>query len=284
MHAVSDADLPPLGLPRWHSIRPADLWRWPLPELPSLTDRLLTRLVGLLALTGIAEIEGWERVHPRHDPFLLAANHSSRREALLLPAVVLLARGGRPVRFLADWNFRLIPGVGRLYDRGGAITLTRKPARPRILNRLKPRFESPITAFKQARAHLLRGGAVGIFPEGRVNRDVASLLPGRRGAARLSLELGVPVVPVGIRFAGRGAATGSVDPSSPLHLQFGEPMHPPAVSARPSHGLVTDWHAELMTAIAHLSGKHWPGPTGAKPRLHQLQQQFPPDERGGGLC
>jgi len=284
MHAVSDADLPSPGLPRWHALRPSDLWRWPLGELAHPTDRLLTRLVGLLALARIAEIEGWEQVHPRHDPFLLVANHSSRREAVLLPAVLMLARHGRPVRFLADWNFRLIPGVGRLFDRSGAITLTRKPARPRILNRLKPRFESAVSALEQARAHLLRGGAIGIFPEGRVNRDAAHLLAGRRGTARLSLELGVPLVPVGIRFAGRDTATGTVDPSSPMHLQFGEPMHPPAVSARPSRGQVTDWHAELMRAIAHLSGKHWPGPTAAKPRLPQSPQRFAPDERGGGAC
>jgi 1-acyl-sn-glycerol-3-phosphate acyltransferase len=284
MHAVSDADLPSPGLPRWRNLRAADLWRWPLAELANPTDRLLTRLVGLLALAGIAEIEGWDLVHPRHDPFLLVANHSSRREALLLPAVLLLARGGRPVRFLADWNFRLIPGVGRLYDRSGAITLTRKPARPRILNRLKPRFEPAVSALEQARAHLLRGGAVGLFPEGRVNRDAAHLLAGRRGAARLSLELGVPLVPVGIRFAGRDTATGTVDASSSMYLEFGDPMHPPAVSAMPSRGLVTDWHAELMTAIAYLSGKHWPGPTAARPRAPQPPQRFPPDERGGNPC
>lgn len=284
MHAVCDADLPPAGLPRWHALRPVDLWRWPLAELANPADRLLTRLVGLLALAGIAEIEGWERVYPRHDPMLLVANHSSRREAILLPAVLLLARQGRPVRFLADWNFRLIPGVGRLYDRSGAITLTRKPARPRILNGLKPRFESAVSALDQARAHLLCGGSVGIFPEGRVNRDASRLLAGRRGAARLSLELGVPLVPVGIRFARRGPAAGTVDSSSPMHLQFGEPMHPPVVSTRPSRGLVSDWHAELMTAIAGLSGKHWPGPTAARPRPTRPSQGLAPDERGGGPC
>lgn len=242
----------------WAGLKPSDVWRWPLPELPRRGDRLLARLAGLFALGTLSEIEGWERVHPRNDPFLLVANHSSRREVVVLMAILLLARGGRPVRFLADWNFRLIPGVGHLYDHSGAISLTRKDARPRVLNRLKPMFESAVPAYEQALRHLKRGGSLGIFPEGTVNRGGSRLLRGRRGAARLSLQAQVPVVPAGIRFARRDPRTGDVDTSSPMTIRFGEPMNlPPSPRLPPPREAVSDWHAQLMAAIAVQCGKDW---------------------------
>jgi 1-acyl-sn-glycerol-3-phosphate acyltransferase len=272
----------------WTELRPRDLWGWPLPGLARFGDRLLARLAGLLALRGIQDIEGWERIHPRNDPFLLVANHSSRREALLLPAILLLARGGSPVRFLADWNFRLIPGVGRLYDRTGTITLTRKDARPRLLNRLKPLFEPPIPAHVEALSHLRGGGSVGIFPEGTVNRDGGRLLRGRRGAARLSLEAGVPVVPVGIRFTGVDPRTGLVVSGSSVRIRFGEVLHPPHPVALPaSLGAVSDRHEELMTSIAALCSKEWSGTPpsrGIRTRTWRPAPPFIEPRRGDTPC
>ncbi|MFY9975246.1 MAG: lysophospholipid acyltransferase family protein, partial [Chromatiaceae bacterium] len=251
-------------------------------------DRLLARLAGLLALRSIQDIEGWERIHPLNDPFLLVANHSSRREALLLPAILLLARGGSPVRFLADWNFRLIPGMGHLYDRTGTITLTRKDARPRLLNRLKPLFEPPIPAHVEALGHLRGGGSIGLFPEGTVNRDSTRLLRGRRGAARLSLEAGVPVVPVGIRFTRVDPRTGRVDSASPLRIRFGEALRPPHPVALPaSLEAVSDRHEELMRAIAALCGKGWPGTpprSGIRTRTWQPVPPFIEPRRGDTPC
>ena len=263
MLATHDPDTEKTGLPAWDRVTPSDIWRWPLVDLPSSSDRFLTRMVGRLALGRIARIDGWENILPQHDPFILAANHSCRREAVFLPALLMLARAGRPVRFLADWNFRLIPGVGRFYNGCGAITVTRKDARPRVLNRLKPLFRTPVSPHEEVRRHLVRGGAVGIFPEGTVNRDASHLLRGRRGAARLSLESGVPVVPLGIRFGSRDPLTGAVDSSSPISLHFGPAMQPPDTGSRvPSPGKVTEWHACLMVEIARLCGKTWPGPRG----------------------
>jgi 1-acyl-sn-glycerol-3-phosphate acyltransferase len=272
----------------WTELRPSDLWRWPLPGLARFGDRLLARLAGLLALRSIQDIEGWERIHPLNDPFLLVANHSSRREALLLPAILLLARGGSPVRFLADWNFRLIPGMGHLYDRTGTITLTRKDARPRLLNRLKPLFEPPIPAHVEALGHLRGGGSIGLFPEGTVNRDSTRLLRGRRGAARLSLEAGVPVVPVGIRFTRVDPRTGRVDSASPLRIRFGEALRPPHPVALPaSLEAVSDRHEELMRAIAALCGKGWPGTpprSGIRTRTWQPVPPFIEPRRGDTPC
>jgi 1-acyl-sn-glycerol-3-phosphate acyltransferase len=66
---------------------------------------------------------------------------------------------------------------------------------------MKPFFAVSVPPLEQARQHLIAGRSIGIFPEGTVNRDRSQLLRGRYGAARLSLETGVPVTPAGIRFS-----------------------------------------------------------------------------------
>jgi 1-acyl-sn-glycerol-3-phosphate acyltransferase len=176
----------------------------------------------------------------------------------------MLVRGGRPVRFLADWNFRLIPGVSRLYARSGAITVTRKDAKPRILNPFKPLFETEIPPLEEAARHLSRGGSVAIFPEGTVNRNAQRLLRGRRGAARLSLAGDVPVVPVGIRFGKQDESTGDLDSSSAMSIRIGKAMPPPVHPGKPvTPRSVTDWNAQVMAEIGRLCGKSW---TDTEPR------------------
>jgi 1-acyl-sn-glycerol-3-phosphate acyltransferase len=113
----------------------------PLPHQPhSRLKRIVCRAVVALARRHVIAVHGLEHVHPRHDPFILALNHSQRLEALVVPALLIFQRGGRAIHFLADWNFHLLPPVALLYHAGEVITLTRKPARPAFLNVLKPLF------------------------------------------------------------------------------------------------------------------------------------------------
>jgi 1-acyl-sn-glycerol-3-phosphate acyltransferase len=243
----------------WQPPAPREILHWPLPYR-GMFDRWLVRGLALLARRQVLSVRGLDHVRPALDPFILAINHSTRREALLVPALLVLHRGGRLIHFLADWNFRLIPGVGLIYRRGGAITVTHKPARPSILNLLKPLYRHPVPALERARAHLGAGRSVGIFPEGTVNRDARRLLPGRVGAARLSLQTGVPVVPVGIRFPGSEAAVPIPD-RAPMELHIGAPLVPPRVGgAEPGLAEVRAWHVVVMAEIARLSGKSWTPP------------------------
>jgi 1-acyl-sn-glycerol-3-phosphate acyltransferase len=228
----------------------------PLPHL-KLGDRLLLRGLALVARRQITAVHGLQHVRTAADPFILAANHSTCSEALLVPAVLFLHRGGRIIHFLADWNFRLIPGVGYIYSRAQVVTVTRKPARPRMLNVLKPLYEHALPPLERSRRYLAAGRSIGIFPEGQVNRDPDRLLRGRRGAARLSLETGVPVVPMGIRFP--GAKPGhAIREDAAMELWIGAPLIPPAPVPEPaSIAMVTTWHAAVMGEIARLSGKRW---------------------------
>jgi 1-acyl-sn-glycerol-3-phosphate acyltransferase len=222
-------------------------------------DRLLLRALALFATRHIVAIHGLEHVRPALDPFILVANHSTRREAILVPALLFLHRGGRVVHFLADWNFQLIPGVGLIYSRAGVVTITRKSARPRFLNVLKPLYRQRQPTMERAAELLAAGRSIGVFPEGTANRDGAGLLRGRRGAARLSLEMGVPVIPLGIRFPGVDP-TGPIPRKTPMELHIGAPMRPPhAAGVAASMNDVSAWHSVIMTEIARLSGRTWQG-------------------------
>jgi 1-acyl-sn-glycerol-3-phosphate acyltransferase len=244
----------PEALPDALSLSSAQVWRCPLPALQRITDRFLARAFATLAAAQVHAIEGLASIAPPRDPFVLVANHSSRRETLYLPALLLLARGGRPIHFLADWNFRLIPGVGILYKRAGAITVAHKDARPRLLNWLKPFFTSAIPPHGLAAGYLRGGRSIGLFPEGSVNRSDNELRRGRFGAARLALESGVPIVPVGIRFGGSDGSSRRIDTSSAISIRIGSALTVPDPRSEPaSVALVRHWHARLMTEIGRFA-------------------------------
>ena len=228
----------------------------PLPELESCAARWVCR--GLIAGCGgkIQSIEGLENSGLDQDPFIVALNHSQRTEALLIPAILAALRRGRLVHFMADWNFLLLPGVGTIIRLSQPIIVVRKDLKPKWLNFLKPRFAAGSRPFEEAAAVLKSGRSVGVFPEGTVNRHRLQLLRGLSGAARMSLATGVPILPVGIRFATGGLGTCISDHEN-FSLHFGSPLSPGAPDESPSSARVGAWHAEMMQAIARLSGKNW---------------------------
>lgn len=223
-------------------------------------DGWLLRLIALVARRQVRTITGLRHIAPANDPFILALNHSIRREAVLIPAMLFFARDGRLIHFLSDWNNRLIPGVGFLLARGGTITVTRKPARPAILNALMPMFRHTLPAMERARRMLVAGRSVGIFPEGTVNRDPMRLLPPRPGMARLAFSTGVQVVPVGVSFP-ESLPGAPPDEYAPMAVHIGPPIAPPQTGADGSLAARRAFTANVMTEIARLSGKAWIPPT-----------------------
>lgn len=212
---------------------------------------------GLLLAFGrcIVQVRALERIAADRDPFILALNHSTKLEALFLPAFLLHARGGKPLHFIADWNFKLVPGIAAVYGAGDVIISDRKPARPRWLNVFRPLLTDRMPAFSRAAERLAAGASVGVFPEGTTNRDPRRLLRGFHGAARLSLQCGVPVVPAGIGFPRHGN-TPRIRELAPMTIEFGEPLTPPS-ERNLSGSAVRAWHARVMCEIARLSGKVW---------------------------
>ncbi|MEZ5785102.1 MAG: lysophospholipid acyltransferase family protein [Xanthobacteraceae bacterium] len=240
----------------WEPPAARELLRWPLPD-QSRFNAFLVRALAMLSRGRVLAVHGLHHVRPGLDPFILALNHTTRTEALLVPALIMLHRGGRLIHFLADWNFRLIPGIGLIYRRAQTITVLAKSARPRVLDALKPLYRHPRTALDHARHCLAHGRSVGLFPEGTVNRHPQRLLGGRRSAALLSLETGAPVVPVGIRFPHAPPGRRIRDRDA-MDVHIGPPLlGPPSGGSHPTRAALKERHAAIMTEIARLSGKAW---------------------------
>jgi 1-acyl-sn-glycerol-3-phosphate acyltransferase len=241
-----------IGDPYWtRSI----LWNQPLEEMKGQpVSRLLMRLLLLMRRRHILNIEGAERISVQKDPFILVANHNQFAEAAVMGALLAFLRRGKRVRFLADWNFALIPPVAMIYHCGQCILLDQKPARPRFLEVFKPLFVRGASGFERAKEALANGDCVGVFPEGTANRDPHRLLKGHSGAARLSLETGAALVPTGLYYPGYTGVR-RIEESAAAEVRFGAPMQPGRTVNKAPLSDVREWHQEMMRAISQLSGK-----------------------------
>jgi 1-acyl-sn-glycerol-3-phosphate acyltransferase len=233
-----------------------EIRRDPLPGLSRWKQRLILRSVLTIFRRDVVGIHGLDKLDPARDPVILALNHSTRIEAILIPILFAFARRGQLVSFIADWNFALIPGVATILREGEVILLARKKARPAFLNVFKPLFERKGPAFERAARALASGRSIGIFPEGTTNRHPTQLLRGYEGVARLSLTTGRPVIPIGVRFPGQPPDRPIRD-RSPMEIFVGDPLRPPDPVSEPTRGLLRAWHEQIMREISRLSGKQW---------------------------
>lgn len=118
------------------------------------------------------EIRGGEHV-PAAGALVVAANHESVLDAFVLGAAV-----PRTLHFVAKEELWRYPLVGALLDVLGAIPVARGRGDRGMVDR---------------GLEVLAGGeAVALFPEGRVRHEG----PWLRGAARLALATGAPLLPV----------------------------------------------------------------------------------------
>lgn len=200
-------------------------------------------------------VEGLSNV-PRTGGAILAANHLSVADQLFLGGVV-----SRQVHYWAKEDYFHLPGIkGKLFAgvmHGlGTIPVHREGGR------------AALNALDDAVPVLQSGELVGIFPEGTRSPD-GKLYRGRTGVARLAMQAGVPVVPVGI------IGTESVQPKghriprlgilgrSGVTIKFGVPLD---FSHRDddmsSMRSITD---EILIEIQKLSGQEYTGRYAPRP-------------------
>ncbi|MEU2616243.1 lysophospholipid acyltransferase family protein [Micromonospora sp. NPDC007271] len=156
---------------------PTTPWRAPLLWR---TAQLLAR--GVVGLLGRLEVTGDVPVELRHGPLILAANHISPFDPVVLSAACR-ARGVAP-RIMATGGLFRAPVVGPLMRRAGHIRVDRGTS-------------SVHQALDVAAAAVAGGSVVLLYPEGRIGLD-PGMWPerGKTGAARLAFASGAPVVPV----------------------------------------------------------------------------------------
>lgn len=125
---------------------------------------------------------------PQDGPFIIVANHSS-----LLDPIILGVSIKPKIIFVAAAYLFEISWLGYLLRKANSIPVQK---------------ENDIKAIKQSLKILQKGGVLGIFPEGGIDRQKNNL-PVRAGAAYLATKVGVPIVPIKIKGADKAFPRGA---------------------------------------------------------------------------
>jgi 1-acyl-sn-glycerol-3-phosphate acyltransferase len=198
-------------------------------------------------------VTGLEHV-PATGPVILASNHLSFVDSLVIPIVV-----PRKVVFLAKSDYFDGPGVKGALSRAWFEGIGMLPVD-------RDDTKAAIASLDTALEVLGRGEAFGIYPEGTRSRD-GRLYRGRTGVGHLALTAGCPVVPVGLTGTQDIQPVGARLPRlASVTVTFGEPLRfegrydgIPAGRARRE---ITD---EIMAAIGALSGQEPAGVYNERP-------------------
>ncbi|MEV0681856.1 lysophospholipid acyltransferase family protein [Actinosynnema sp. NPDC050436] len=191
------------------------------------------------------KVEGLENI-PTTGPVILAPNHLSFIDSIVIPMVV-----PRRVSFLAKAEYFEGTGVRGALSRYFFGSLGHVPVRRGIGRAARASLDT-------AAAILAAGGAFAIYPEGTRSLD-GRLHRGRTGVARMALESGAPVVPVGL------VGTDQVQPVDaklprirPVTIRFGKPLdfsrYAGMHESLPVLRSVTD---EIVYRILDLSGQDY---------------------------
>ena len=178
--------------------------------------RIVARLLYRIEIVG--------RIPP--GPCVVVANH----ESVLDPPLLGLA-SAQPIQFLGKEELWEIRPLGWLIDRLGAIPVARG--------------RDGHAALKRAAELLRQGAIIGIFPEGTVGGG-----PWIRGAARLAIETGVPMVPVRIAGTGKALSRGRIGLPK-IRIVVGEPV--PVEQGVPTVASARDLTRDLKTRVDALS-------------------------------
>lgn len=231
--------------------------RAPLPHLAPSGVRLVLRVL-MLVFGRFIRVENPDRLAAVERGCILALNHNNYFETVLVPSALVFATGGIRTAFLADWMFFDLPLVGWFLRQVGCIPVYRKRARWGYREAFRRRALAATDPLERAREILAAGGSVGVFPEGKRNPSVDRLLRLRRGVTTLAINAGVPVLPIGIEFAG-ARRRGSMPAFGVMHVRIGEILQPPSTPT--ASDAVRRFDEDLTKALSALSGKSAPRKT-----------------------
>lgn len=210
------------------------------------------------------DIKGFDKI-PREGPAIVVGNHRSYFDVTAM--AMLMAKSGRPVRFLGKKEVFDAPIVGQIAKAMGGIRVDRGTG-----------SDEPLRAAAEA---LAGGQVVAMMPEGTIPRGPAFFEPelkGRWGAARLAAISKAPVIPVGLW------GTEKVWPRSARLPNVTNVTNPPRVRVRVGEAVPLGYRSadkdtkRIMTAISELlpaeaRRRHDPTP-------EELARTYPPGYKG----
>lgn len=174
-------------------------------------------------------VEGRE-FEPRHGGFLVAANHASALDPLLVGGAL-----HRKVYFMARDDLFRIPVLGAWLRSMGVFPVRRgQPDRK---------------ALRTSMSLLEQGEGVVIFPEGTRSRD-GRLRDPEPGAAMIALRTGALVLPAAVVGSHRILPKGARWPRfRRVTVRFGPPFAVPRIDGRLDHAVLAEWGDRIMDAI-----------------------------------
>jgi 1-acyl-sn-glycerol-3-phosphate acyltransferase len=186
-------------------------------------------------------VEGLENV-PEKGGAILAGNHQSFLDNVILPLMI----PGRKVVFLGKAEY-FEKWYMRWFFKGAAMI----PIRRGGGSASEAALDTAVTALRE-------GKLIGIFPEGTRSPD-GRLYRGKSGVARMALEAGVPVIPVGITGTFEAMPYNRKVPRPhPVVVRFGAPLSFDRYREMPGdrflYRAVTD---EIVYEIMMLSGQEY---------------------------
>jgi len=202
----------------------------------------------LMRLAWQPRVTGLEYVPPT-GPAILASNHLSMVDSPLMGAVT-----SRPLYFLAKDDYFVRPGLAGAVVRTVLTGLNQIP-----VDRSGGR--ASLMALDAAVPVLRAGEALGIHPEGTRSPD-GRLYRGRPGVARLALETGAAVVPVGLVGTDRIHQVGARLPriASGVEVRLAPPLDlSPWQGERPTSRALREITERLMREIQKLTGQEYVG-------------------------
>lgn len=183
---------------------------------------------------------------PQRGGLIVIANHISNFDPIALGHFLIWH--GRWPRYLGKVQLWQVPGIGWLARACGQIPVARHT----------DKAKDALGAAKQA---LAAGRCVVIYPEGTITADPDGWpMVGRPGAARLALETGCPVVPIGQWGAHEVMGFKKIKfprlfPRKTIRLLIGQefPARPPVTEPDPAE--VAELTAAFMARLTALVGE-----------------------------
>jgi 1-acyl-sn-glycerol-3-phosphate acyltransferase len=226
------------------------------PGIDSSSVTPLSHALGLAARIGTrifthVRFEGAIDDIPKQGPVILAANHVSNVDGVLLAGWVL-PRLTRQVQWLGKREMFDVPVMGQVIRAYGVHPVERSGA--------------DIEAFRMAEGILEAGHVLLLFPEGTRSRDGALQTP-RDGLALLALRTDATIVPIGLSDTNRLWPRGRKPRfwrSGHVTVRVGTPFRlaeelPPDLSRKEAKSQATDL---IMRRIAALLPERQRGPYG----------------------
>ncbi len=196
----------------------------------------------------LRKVEGLENI-PNDKPFIIAANHASYYDALLLH-VIIMPKIDKKIHALVNsiyWKFF----ITRIFlDWGECI--------PVYVNKDKKFKEKNKMAFEKAVKYLRKKDSALVFPEGTRSPD-GKLKKAYNGIAKICLEANVPVLPVGLIDTNKILPKGKMFPRfKRCEVKIGKPMFfDKYYSKRINNKMLENITRSIMKEIAKLIGQEY---------------------------